>query len=38
MENRNAVAVDFATTLASGTAKREAAKPMIARTGTGSDR
>lgn len=35
MENRNALAVDVETTPASGTAEREAAKTMVARTVTG---
>jgi IS5 family transposase len=34
MENRNALAVDVETTPASGTAEREAAKTMVARTVT----
>lgn len=35
MENRNGLAVDVETTLASGTAEREAAKVMVARTVAG---
>lgn len=35
MENRNGLAVDVETTLASGTAERDAAKVMVARTVTG---